>query len=118
MAAGKTVLGKSVAGVSRKMADISSANRKRENRRWQEPSKAINLQSTCLLMSFLQKDSHLLVPLPPQTTSWGTVVKRPHDQGETDRQTGRGFETSKPTSIDPVLPIRPHLLWQKAMYAL
>jgi hypothetical protein len=36
MAAGKTVLGKSVAGVSRKMADISSANRKRENRRWRE----------------------------------------------------------------------------------
>lgn len=36
--------------------------------------KAINLQSTCLLMSILQKDSSPPSgPLPPQTTSWGTV---------------------------------------------
>jgi hypothetical protein len=46
------------------------------------------------------------------------MTKEGETDRQTDRQAGRGFETSKPTSVDPVLPIRPHLFWQKDMYTL
>lgn len=90
MAAGKTVL-QERAGRWQTF-HLQTGREKTEGGR----SEAINLQSTCLLMSFLQKDSYLLpVPLPSQTTSWGTVVKRLYDQGETetDRQADRQTET-------------------------
>lgn len=92
---GKTV----VQERARKMADgISSTDRKKASRRGGD--KALSLQSTCLPMSILQKDSSPSGSITSTNHQLGDCCshcsvagQRPHDHGERETETrpGMGF---------------------------